>query len=156
MQRFKICSLLLIATVFVSFEAFSDEIDKTRIPPASVYQSMLDTSKSSGWVQFRDFNGNPLIYFTALQTLHCRLSEIRYSINSEALDQTFDLVACNPQTPFSLPPDAKPSDIYISLPLGTASSVAVQAVWEDGRKSAMAVYEPCKNVGDQTCAWPLK
>ena len=156
MARVWIKSVPLIAAVIGSVCAQAQEVDKSRIPPAAVYQSMLDANKSTGWVQFRNFNGQQLIYFTALQTLHCRLKEIRYSINSEDLDETFELVSCNPQTPFSLPPDVKPSDIYISLQPETASTVAVQVEWEDGRKSAISIYEPCKNVGDQTCAWPLK
>ena len=154
MQNTAIISFL--AATLLAANAQAQEVDKSRIPPVSVYQSMLDAGKSSGWVQFRNFNGKQLIYFSTLQTLHCRLRSIRYSINSEELDQTFELVPCNPQTPFNLPPDAKPGDIYISLGPGTASTVAVQVEWEDGRKSEIAVYEPCKNVGDQTCAWPLK
>ena len=148
--------IFFLAVTLYSGSTHAQEVDKSRIPPASVYQAMLESSKSSGWVQFRNFNGKQLVYFTALQTLHCRLGSIRYSINSENLDRTFELVPCNPQTPFSLPPDAKPSDIYLSFNPGTVTTVAVQVEWEDGRKSAIAVYEPCKNVGDQTCAWPLK
>ncbi|MCP4318658.1 MAG: hypothetical protein GY789_22340 [Hyphomicrobiales bacterium] len=130
--------------------------DKSRIPPQSLYQTMLDANRQTGWVQFRNYDGSQWIYFTALQTLHCRLSEIRYSINSKALDETFDLVECNPQNPMALPPDAGPETIALKLPAGTAQSIAVQVVWEDGTESAVAVYEPCKDVGDQSCAWPLE
>ena len=130
--------------------------DKSRIPPMAVYQAMLAANKETGWAQFRNYNGEQWIYFTALQSLHCRLSEIRYSINTEALDKNFDLVDCNPQNPLAMPPDAGIEDIAIRLPLGTASTIAVQAFWEDGSPSAIAVYEPCKDVGEQTCAWPLK
>ena len=123
-----------------------------KLPELSLYQTMLAANQKTGWVQFRNFNGRQLIYFTPLQTLHCRLAEIRYSINSADLDKTFDLVKCNPHTPFSLPPKAKLKDIAISLPLGTASFVAVQVVWEDETESDIAIYEPCNDVGDQTCA----
>ena len=135
--------------------AAAQSADKSRIPPVETYRAMLDASKGQGWVQFRNYNGRQLVYFTPLQTLHCRLKAIRYSINSETLEEEFPLVSCNPQQPFSLPPEAGLEEIAISLPLGTAKTVSVQAIWEDGSPSAIAVYEPCKDVGEQTCAWPL-
>lgn len=136
--------------------AASQETDKSRIPPVNVYQAMLDGNKNTGWVQFRNYDGKQILYFSALQTLHCRLSEIRYSINSKDLDKRFDLVKCNPQLPFSLPSDSGPEDTVLFMPEGTAQTVAVQVVWDDGRESSVAVYEPCKDVGDQTCAWLLE
>lgn len=122
------------------------------LPPKVVYQAMLDAARTSGWVQFRDFAGQQLVYFTALQTLHCRLREIRYSINSDALDQRFALVPCNPQMAFALPPDAGPEQVYLSMPPGTAETVTVQVVWDDGTESAVMTYGPCTGVGDQSCA----
>lgn len=131
-------------------------VDKSRVPPVTVYQAMLKANKPTGWVQFRRFNGQQLVYFTPLQTMHCRLNEIRYSINSRDLDKRFALVPCNPLMPFSLPTDTKLKDVLIKLPIGAARYVAVQVVWEDGQTSDVAVYEPCKNVGDATCAFELK
>ena len=61
-----------------------------------------------------------------------------------------------PAEPMALPPDAGPETIALKLPAGTARTVAVQVVWEDGTESPVAVYEPCKDVGDQSCAWPLE
>ena len=81
-------------------EATAGAQDKSRIPPQSLYQTMLDANRQTGWIQFRNFDSSQWIYFTALQTLHCRLAEIRYSINSKQLDETFDLVECNPQNPW--------------------------------------------------------
>lgn len=130
--------------------------DKSRVPPVETYQAMLSANKEPGWIQFRNYDDKQLVYFTALQTLHCRLSEIRYSINSKELDQRFELVKCNPQQPFNLPPDSGAEDIHITLKSGEAATVAVQVVWEDGRESEIAVYEPCSDVGDQTCAWMLE
>jgi len=147
---------ILVSALSISSLVQAEEVDKSRVPPISTYEAMLNANKPNGWVHFRNYDGKQYVYFSALQTLHCRLEEIRYSINSKDLDKTFNLVPCNPQTPFNMPPDFKPEDILISFGLGTASSVAVQVVWEDGRESEIAVYEPCKNVGDQTCAWPIK
>lgn len=146
----------LILVLFSNSFAQAEEVDKSRVPPISVYEAMLSANKPNGWVQFRNYDGRQYVYFSALQTLHCRLKEIRYSVNSKDLDKTFDLVPCNPQTPFSMPPDFKPEHILISYDLGTVSSIAAQIVWEDGRESEIANYEPCKNVGDQTCAWPIE
>lgn len=122
------------------------------LPPKAIYQAMLDAAQASGWVQFRNYAGQQLVYFTALQTLHCRLSEIRYSINSDALDQRFALVPCNPQMAFALPPDAGPEQVYLSLPPGTAETVTVQVIWDDGTESAVMTYGPCTGVGEQSCA----
>jgi hypothetical protein len=121
-------------------------------PPVEVYQAMLEANRASGWVQFREYDGRQLVYFTPLQTMHCRLSEIRYSINSDALDRTFPLVECVPALPFSLPGDAGLEDIAISLSPGEARTVTVQVVWSDGAESEIVTYGPCEGVGDSTCA----
>lgn len=126
------------------------------LPPRMVYQAMLDAAQPTGWVQFRNFAGKQLVYFTPLQTLHCRLGEIRYSVNSKALDQRFDLVPCNPQMAFALPPDSGSEQIYLSLPPGTARSVTVQVIWDDGTESDIMSYAPCTDVGEQTCAQVLE
>lgn len=124
-----------------------------RVPPVELYKSMADANKASGWVVFRNFNGQQLVYFTPLVTLHCRVTEIRYSINSPDLDQRFPLPACHPALPFSMPPEAGLEDIALVLPEGTADKVAVQIVFDDDTQSEMLVYEPCDAVGDSTCAW---
>ena len=128
---------------------------QSRIPPVSLYQAMLKANTATGWIQFRNYNGKQLVYFTALQTLHCGLKAIRYSINSDSLDKTFPLVKCNPQMPYSLPPNARLDDIAISMPKGSADTVTVRVIWSDGSASGIATYEPCKNVGDQSCAQRL-
>ncbi|MFZ2103190.1 MAG: hypothetical protein WAU86_21765 [Oricola sp.] len=122
------------------------------LPPKQVYEAMLEANRASGWIAFRDFDGRQLIYFTTLQTMHCRLSEIRYSLNSAAVDLRFELVPCNPQMAFAMPPDVKPEQVYIELPVGTARTVSVQVVWDDGTESDIMTYRPCDDVGDQTCA----
>lgn len=150
-------SVVVAAVIALSpVPGYGQVVDKSRVPPVSVYQAMLKANKPTGWVQFRRYNKQQLVYFTALQTMHCRLSEIRYSVNSKALDKRFALVPCNPLTPFSLPSDSKLEDVLIKLPMGAARYVAVQVVWEDGTLSDVAVYEPCKNVGDRACAYELK
>ena len=122
-----------------------------KIPNVSIYKAMLDANKQGGWVQFRNFADQQLIYFTALQTMHCRLSEIRYSINSDVLDKRFPLAECDPELPFNLPSDDTNNYLYIGLKPGEAQTIAIQAVWDDGSGSEIVVYQPCKNQ-DATCA----
>lgn len=130
--------------------------DKSRVPPVSIYQAMLNVNKETGWIQFRNYDKRQIVYFSALQTLHCRLKEIRYSANSLALDQRFALVPCNPLNPFALPSDAPIGATLVEYPYGTVEHMAVQIVWEDGTESDVMVYEPCPDVGEQTCAYPVK
>ena len=144
-MRSILAALLIIPLVASSAQAQT-------VPPRSLYQSMLDVGKASGWVAFRNFNGRQLLYFTHLQTLHCRLKEIRYSINSDALDQRVELVACNKAIPFSVSEkDVHEGRLYKSMPPGTAEWVAVQVVWEDGEESDVQRVRVCENVGDATC-----
>lgn len=153
-MRFRHFGLVLVLVLWGASTIGAFAQGKSRIMPLATYKMMLAANKDTGWVQFRNYSGKQLIYFSAVQTLHCRLKEIRYSINSEALDKTFNIVACNPQTPFSMPPKFSLSDIALQLPKGSANIIVVQIVWEDDSKSEIVVYEPCQDVGEQTCAWP--
>ena len=122
------------------------------LPPMSLYKAMLDGNKASGWVAFRNFNGQQLLYFSMLQTLHCRLKEIRYSINSDALDQRMEVAKCNKALPFSInDDDVTGGRIYRSMPLGTAQWVAVQVVWEDDVESEVQRVRICEDVGEASC-----
>lgn len=136
----------------VAQDAGDEEEYKPVLPDVAIYKAMLDANKSSGWIQFRTYDARQLIYFTALQTMHCRLSEIRYSINSDALDKRFPLAACNPQIPFNLPADDTSNYIYLEFPADAVKTVTIQAVWDDGAGSEIVVYKPCDGVGDATCA----
>lgn len=150
--------LPLLAAIALPFapafaqDASDEEEYKPVLPDVAIYKAMLDANKTTGWVQFRNFSGKQLIYFTALQTMHCRLSEIRYSINSDVLDKRFPLGECNPHIPFNLPADDTGKYVYISLPANEAKTLTIQAVWDDGAGSEIVVYKPCDGVGDATCA----
>ncbi len=144
----------IIATTLASFLLIchvTAAVGQT-LPPRSLYEAMLNANNSTGWVKFRNFSGRQIIYFTALQVLHCRLKEIRYSINSDALDQRVELVECNKATPFSMgDSEVVENRIYKSMPLGTAQWAAVQVVWEDDQESEIHRVKVCENVGDSTC-----
>ncbi len=90
------------------------------------------------WVHFRDFNGRQLIYFTHLEVYRCGITKVRYSLNSDALDQEYALQPCNPENPNAVTTDRP----YISLPLGTAQSISVEITFEDGTKSGIVRANP--------------
>mgnify|MGYP001218791766 CR=1 FL=1 len=142
----------LMALAAQAQDAEEDEY-KPELPDMALYKAMLDANRQPGWVQFRNFANKQLIYFTALQTMRCRLQEVRYSINSDELDQRFPLGECDPQQPFNVPAD-DPTNKYILLELkpDEAKTITVQVVWEDGSGSEIVTYRPCDNVGESTCA----
>jgi hypothetical protein len=146
-----------IATAAISLAigsaARAEDEYKAQIPDVAIYRAMLEANRTPGWIQFRNYAEKQIIYFTALQSMHCRLSAIRYSINSDALDRNFPVAKCNPQQPFNMPADDPNAKyILINLKPGEAKTVAVQAVWDNGAVSEIVVYKPCDNVGESTCA----
>jgi len=106
------------------------------MPPEQVKQ-ILNLTKNS-WVAFRDFNGKQLVYFTHLESYTCGIKQVRYSINSDALDKTWKLQPCNPKNPNAITKD----NIYLTLPLGTAKSIAVQVTFADGSISEVVRKTP--------------
>ena len=145
-------ALLVGAISIATLISSSQQTYAKDLPPQATYQAMLDYSKKSGWIALKNNGNEQFIYFSHLQTLHCRLKEIRYSINTTELDKRFNLVKCVKALPYSLPSNSKISDILVRVPIGTAQTVAVQVVWEDGRESDIAIYKPCEGVGDRVCA----
>jgi hypothetical protein len=148
-----ILAALLLAPVSAARADGDEDEYKPELPDMAIYRAMLDANRQPGWVQFRGFAGRELIYFTALQTMRCRLKEIRYSINSDALDRRFPLGSCDAQQPFNMPaddPDGKYT--YLSLKPGAAKTLTIQVVWEDGAGSEIVTYRPCDGVGESTCA----
>jgi hypothetical protein len=90
-------------------------------------KQILEMTKGS-WLSFRDFDGKVLLYFTHLLSYRPVIQEIRYSINSDALDQTYKF---------------KPSDkmyiggddlVYITVP-ANSEYASVQITYKDGTKS---------------------
>ena len=155
----RMCRLasIILASATLASAALAQETDEDEyqpeLPDMTIYKAMLDANKQPGWVQFRDFAGKQIVYFTALQTMHCRLSEIRYSINSEALDQRFPLGACDVQQPFNMPADDTDGRyMYLDFAPGEVKTISIQAVWADGSGSEIITYRPCDNIGEGTCA----
>lgn len=95
-------------------------------------KKLLDLTRGS-WAYFRDFNGRQLIYFTHLEVYRCGISKVAYSLDSDALDREWKLQPCDPGKPNEVTTD-KP---YISLPLRTAESIAMQLTYKDGSISPL-------------------
>jgi hypothetical protein len=144
---------MMIAAGSAALADDSDDEYRPELPDMAMYKAMLAANRQPGWVQFRNFGNRQLIYFTALQTMRCRLKEIRYSINSEALDRRFPLGTCDPQQPFNMPSDDPEGKYtYLGLEAGAARTLTIQVVWEDGAGSEIVTYRPCDKVGESTCA----
>jgi hypothetical protein len=104
----------------------------------------------ANWLAFRNYSGRQFIYFSTLLAYRCGLSEIRYSVNSDALDLTFPLPPCDPAQPQAL--DATKYPPFVTLVLGTAKQATVRAIFKDGTMTEAARFKPCENAGDDSCA----
>ncbi len=119
---------ILLLTVF----SFSS----SAISPKQMKQILNMTQNN--WVSFRDFNGKQLIYFTHLESYTCGIKEVHYSINSDGLDKVWELQPCNSKNPMAVTKDI----IYLTMPFGTAKSIAVQVTFTDGTKSEIVHKNP--------------
>ena len=90
---------------------------------------MLNASAGS-WLAFRDYEGKTLLYFTTLLSYRPVISEIRYSLDGDALDKVFEF---------------KPSDkmfvvgdevVYLEVPKETRFAM-VKVTYKDGTVSAV-------------------
>ncbi len=106
------------------------------MPPKQMKQILNMTQNN--WVSFRDFNGKQLIYFTHLESYTCGIKEVRYSINSDELDKVWELQPCDIKNPMTITKDI----IYLTMPLDTAKSIAVQVTFADGTKSDIVHKNP--------------
>jgi hypothetical protein len=82
---------------------------------------------SGSWLSFRDFQGKTLLYFTTLMSYRPAIKEVRYSLNSEALDQTFKFKPTDKMFEVG-------DDLYLTVP-GNTQFANVQITYKDGTKS---------------------
>src|SRR5256714_9297606 len=92
-------------------------------------KQILEMTKGS-WLSFRDYDGKVLLYFTHLLSYRPVLKEIRYSLNSEALDQNYKF---KPSDKMYIAGDELP---YITVP-ADSQYAAVQITFKDGTKSGV-------------------
>jgi hypothetical protein len=93
---------------------------------AQVKMSLNMTAGS--WLSFRDYQGKVLLYFTHLLSYRAGLKEIRYSLNSDKLDQTFkfkptdEMFGVGDEPPFIyVPADTQFASVQITYKDGTIS-----------------------------------
>lgn len=106
---------------------------------AAEVKPILQATKS-GWVALRDYDGNDLLYFTALESWRCGLEEVRFSMNAPDATQVWEMEPCYYET--SQPNAIKMEDRlpYIVVPSGFVQSVVVTITYDDGTTDT-AEYE---------------
>jgi len=119
-----------INTFIVAILLFSGLSFTANAMPVEQMKKILNMTQNS-WVSFRDFNGKQLIYFTHLEAYTCGIKEVHYSLNSNDLDKVWKLQPCASKGISGIKKDI----IYLTLPLGTVKSIAVQLIFTDGTKS---------------------
>ncbi len=106
------------------------------MPPKQMKQILNMTQ--SNWVSFRDYSGKQWIYFTHLESYTCGIKKVHYSINSDDLDKVWELQPCDSKNPMAVTKDI----VYLTMPLDTAESIAVQLIFLDGTKSNVLHKKP--------------
>ena len=111
---------------------YVDKNDKTNGPynlKFSTAQQQMAQSKmvlnmtSGSWLSFRDYEGRVLLYFTHLMTHRAVIKEIRFSLDSDKVDQVFKPMFISGQ---ELP--------YLYVPK-TTQFACVQVAFTDGTMS---------------------
>jgi hypothetical protein len=89
---------------------------------------MMLNAASGAWLSFRDYDGKVLLYFTTLMSYRPIIKEVHYSLNSEALDQTFKFKPTEKMYEVG-------DDLFISVPKDSEFAT-VQVTFKDGTTSA--------------------
>jgi phage tail protein X len=114
-----------------------DALDAVREQDMRTLRSMPAT-----WVQFNDH----AVYFGSVFSSSCGVREVRYSINSHALDKRLRIPPCSllehgrsPSDPHCDEPDHIPGHCDILLLKHTPDYIAVQLLYADGSESPVSV-----------------
>ena len=94
-------------------------------------KTMLNAT-AGAWLSFRDYDGKLLLYFTGLMSYRPILQEVRYSLDNDALDQTFKFQPTDKMFEVG-------DNIYLSVPKSTEFA-NVQVTYKDGTKSAVQKF----------------
>ncbi len=123
---------------------------QSRVMPLEQVKSIMEATKDS-WIAFRIYDGRQYYYVTQILSWRCGIKQLRYSENSDALDQTWPLPACNKLLPNNIPDDAKIHSKRMKV--GTVKTLAIQLEYDDGTTSPIRIYEPCEGVGESSCGY---
>lgn len=123
---------------------------QSRVMPLEQVKSIMEATKDS-WIAFRIYDGRQYYYVTQILSWRCGIKQLRYSENSDALDQTWPLPECNKLLPNNIPDDAK---IHSNrMKVGTVKTLTIQLEYDDGTTSPIRIYEPCEGVGESSCGY---
>lgn len=101
-------------------------------PQAAQVAEVKQILQLTKWVEFREWDEEKdFVYFTHLVSHRRGLSAVKFSIDSEALDQVLPLKPVDPKEPYSIP-DGQMT--YVGVPKAT-KYVCVQVVYRDGSTS---------------------
>jgi hypothetical protein len=92
-------------------------------------KNMLNMTAGS-WLQYRDYDGKLLLYFSGVLSYTQVLKEIRYSLDSDALDKVYPFKESRKMF------EIGDNTVYISVPK-TSAFVNVQLTYKDGTKSSV-------------------
>lgn len=98
---------------------------------AAEVRPILEATKAS-WVAVREYDGNDLVYFTQALSWRCGLEAIRYGINGAPAETVLEMEPCHTDTAQPNALTMESGTIYLTLPLQSVESVAVQLVLDDG------------------------
>jgi hypothetical protein len=90
----------------------------------------------TGWIDFRDWQGSMLVYFSQLITYRCAIKQVRYGYNDGPVDKVFVLPPCDVNDPNSVPEKAV---IDMKVPPKT-TSMSVQLSYADGTQSQLRKF----------------
>jgi hypothetical protein len=107
----------------IKFSTISERVAETK---------MILNTISNSWLEFRDYDGKLLLYFSALMSYRPVIKEVRYSLNSEALDRTFKFKPTDKMFESG-------NDLFITVP-GNTNFAAVQVSYQDGTKSPVQKF----------------
>jgi uncharacterized protein DUF4062 len=113
---------------------YVDKNDKTNGPYTLKFSTqgeqiaqtkMILNMTAGSWLSFRDYEGKVLLYFTHLTSYKDAIKEIRYSLNSDAVDKIYKPMSIQGQElPFIYVPESSQfACVQVSFTDGTTSSV---------------------------------
>jgi hypothetical protein len=125
------------------------------LPPLDLYKRFIQAPSETGWVIIQDLPERQVLHFAPLVGWTCGISEVRYSVNSDALDQRVDMPECDGTYLLHLPRNRPEILASVDLAPGTARSVTMQVVFADNSVSDVRSFGPCDGIGKGICSRTL-
>jgi len=134
------------------FAATTVLANNAHLPPLDLYKSFVSAPSETGWVVIGERPDRQTLYFVPLVGLTCGISEVRYSVNSDTLDQRVNMPPCDGTFLLHVPRYRPKLLASVDLAPGTAKTVTMQVVFTDGSKSEIRHFTPCPDVGRGICS----